>query len=216
MKKAVGICFILFLAFISTGCSPFIKAEQPAVFDSVTLNKSNSVGQSFSAPFDGLNGIEIYLNTPDNDQGEILVTLRENPQSQNISMFTILLEDVSAPGFFHIPFPVQAASNQQSYYVLLRVKGEGSLNIGSAPGNTYLNGALYQDGQPDDQHQMAFQLSYDNSQLFLGLVKELLMWGWYLLISAFLLIPPGFAILDWFFESDVQKIGWGTKMTLSV
>ncbi|MFN2235801.1 MAG: hypothetical protein ACK2U1_16370 [Anaerolineales bacterium] len=216
MKKTVRIFFVIFLAFISTGCSPIIKAEQPAVFDSVALTGSNSIGQSFSARFDGLNGIEIYLNTPENDQGEIFVTLRENPDSENIGQVTIHLEDITQPGFFHFPFPVQANSNQHGYYLLLRVKGQGSLQIGAAPGNSYLNGALYQDGQPNDHHQMAFQLSYDNSRLLLGLVKEMLMWGWYLLISAFLLIPPGFATLDWVFGSSVQKIGWGTKLTLSV
>ena len=73
---------------------------------------------------------------------------------------------------------------------------KGSINIGTAPGKTYLNGALYQDGQPDDQHQMAFQLSYDNSRLFLGLVQELLSWCWYLLVAVFLFVLPGWALLN--------------------
>jgi hypothetical protein len=206
MKKTVGIFFILFLTLISSGCSSITKAEQPAVFDSVALNKSNSVGQSFSARFDGLNGIEIYLDTPNNSQGEILLTLRENPQSENISQVTIPIEDISTTGFYHFPFPVQGDSNQQSYYILLRIKGESSLNIGAAPGNTYLNGALYQDGQPDDQHQMAFQLSYDNSRLLLGLVQELLLWGWYLLVAVFLFVLPGWALLNILWSPYKQHI----------
>lgn len=196
MNKTAGLWLIIILALISTGCSSVVKAGQPAVFDSVVLSESNSVGQSFSARFDGLNGIEIYLEALEVGQGEIQLSLRENPQTENISQVTIPIEEISTPGFYHFPLLVQADSNQQSYFFLLRILGEGSFEIGAAPGNTYLNGVLYQDGQPDDQHQMAFQLSYYNSQLVLGLVREILLWSWFLLAGILLFVLPGWALLS--------------------
>ena len=82
MNKTAGLWFIIVLALISTGCSSVVKAEQPAVFDSVVLSESNSVGQSFYARFDGLNGIEIYLEALEAGQGEIQLSHPGKPASR--------------------------------------------------------------------------------------------------------------------------------------
>ncbi len=196
MSKTAGLWFIIILALISTGCSSVVKAEQPAVFDSVVLSESNSVGQTFTAHFDGMNGFEIFLEPLESNQGEIQLILREAPQTENLRQVSIPMTEISNPGFYHFQFPLQADSNNQSYYLLLRINGEGSFKIGTAPGNSYLNGALYQNGQPDDQHQMAFHLGYYTPQLIQGLAGELILWCWYLLVGLFLFMVPGWALIN--------------------
>ncbi len=215
MSKSAAIRLLILLVLLSTGCSTITKAEQPAVFDSVVLNDANSVGQTFTAHFDGLNGTEIYLEPLEAGQGEIQFTLREAPQSEILAQTAVPITEISTPGFYRFLIPVQPDSNQQSYFLQLRTKGTGSFKVGSAPGDTYLNGALYQNGQADDQRQMAFQLSYNTSRLALGLGSEVLLWGWYLLVSAFLFVLPGWALLDLVFSSSTGKIYWGTKLAIS-
>jgi hypothetical protein len=215
MNRNAAIWLILFLALFSTGCSSVVKAEQPAVLDSVVLNDANSVGQTFNAHFNGMDGVEVYLEPLEAGNGEIQLILRDGPQGQELGRASLSMREISAPGFYRFPLPVQAGSNQQSYYLLLRAQGACSFKAGAAPGNYYLDGALYQNGRPDDQRQMAFQLSYSAPRLALGLAGEILAWGWYLLIAGFLFILPGWAILDLTFVAHSDKMHWGLRLSLS-
>ena len=65
----IKLWFIIILALISTGCSSIVKAEQPAVLDSVKLDDTVSYGQTFNANFDGMDGIEIYLTPLESGDG---------------------------------------------------------------------------------------------------------------------------------------------------
>ncbi|HBY06628.1 MAG TPA: hypothetical protein DEH22_02120 [Chloroflexi bacterium] len=196
MIKTALFWLALLLALFSTGCSSITKPEQPAVYDSVILDKTNTIGQTFKAHYDGMDGIEIYLEPVESGDGEIQLTLRNEPQSENLGVSSLPIGEISAPGFYRFPLPLQADSNQQSYYLRLRLNGEGRVKIGVGPGDLYLDGALYQNGEPDDQHQMAFQLSYHAPRLALGLAGEMLIWGWYLLVAGFLFVLPGWALLE--------------------
>jgi hypothetical protein len=216
MNRVIGLWLILLFALTSTGCSSMVKAEQPAVLDSVILSDANSVGQSFNAHFDGMDGVEIYLEPRNAEDGQIQLILRDAPQGQELGRSSLPMGKISAPGFYRFPLPVQADSNQQSYYLLLRTQGTGSFQVGAAPGNYYLDGAMYQNGRPDDQRQMAFQLSYYAPRLALGLAGEILTWGWYLLITAFLFVLPGWALLDLTFAPNSKKMHWGLHISLSV
>jgi len=215
MNRTIIIWLIIALAIISTGCSSIVKAEQPVVLDAVVLSETNSVGQTFKANFNGMNGIQVYLEPWKTGEGEIQLTLRDAPQTEILGRTSIPITAISDPGYYNFPLPVQVESNQRSYYMLLRAKGDGSVKVGSAPGNSYLNGALYQGGNPDDQRQMAFELRYYAPRLAQGLASELLLWGWYLLLAAFLFVLPGWAILDLVFFSSTEKIFWGSKLAIS-
>jgi hypothetical protein len=206
MTRTVGLCFAILLVFFGTGCSSIVVSEQPVVHEYVELSEKNSIGQSFNARFNGLNGVEIYFAPTENSQGDIQLLFRENPRAENISQIKISLEEISTPGFHHFPIPIQVRSNQQNYYILMRFTGEGTLKVGVAPGNTFLSGALYQNGQPDDQHQMAFQLDYRTKQLVIGLIGEILLWGFYLSISLFLFVIPGWALVHAFWPRTQQKV----------
>ncbi len=219
MSKFTTFWLIIILAVLSTGCSSFVKPEQPAVLDSVMLDGAHSVGQTFVAQFDGMNGVEIYLEPLDNSNGEIQLILREAPQSEILGRASLSTKDISTPGYYHFPLPVQADSNQQNYYLLLKVKGASSFKVGTAPGNAYLNGALYQNNYPDNQRQTAFQLSYYLPRVGLGLLGELIAWGWYLLVAGFLFVLPGWALMaaaGWRQGAQSKKHHWSIKLTVSI
>ena len=128
MNRVIGLWLILLFALTSTGCSSMVKTEQPAVLDSVILSDANSVGQSFNAHFDGMDGVEIYLEPRNAEDGQIQLILRDAPQGQELGRSSLPMGKISAPGFYRFPLPVQADSNQQSYYLLLRTQGTGSRN----------------------------------------------------------------------------------------
>jgi len=199
-------------ALLVAGCSPLIEAEQPVVLDSVVLDEFHSLGQTFHASFAGMNGIEIYLTPLENASGEIQLTLQNEVQGQNLGRASLSVAEISAPGFYRFPLPPQADSSQNGYYLLLRLKGGGRFAIGSAAGESYLDGALYQDNQPDPQRQMAFRLSYHAPRLALGLAGEMLLWAWYLLLAGFLFVLPGWALLDLAFPHP-ESLPWPVRLT---
>ena len=187
----------LLAILLAAACTPITRPEQAAVFDLLPLDAEQSLGQTFVARFDGMNGVEIYLEPLEPGKGEIQLTLREAVQGEKLGRTAVPVAEVTAPGFYRFPLPVQADSNHEDYFLTLKIRGAGRVNVGAAPGNTYLNGALYRSGIPDDAHQMAFQLSYHPPRLALGLASEFLTWGWYLLAAAFLFVLPGWAVLTW-------------------
>ena len=134
MNKFSGF-WIIILAIFSTGCSSIVKAEQPAVLDSVVLSENNSVGQTFNARFDGMNGVVIYLEPLKSGDGDIRLQLKPNAlDSNNLAVVSLPVTEISEPGFIQFNLPLQAQSNQQNYYLLLRVIGSGSVRVATAPG----------------------------------------------------------------------------------
>jgi len=205
MRKTLRIWLILVLAVLSTGCSSISKAEQPAVVDSIILDESLSLGQTFNAQFDGMDGIEIYLEPLESGDGYLQLQLREDSQIiADIAVASIPIKEISIPGFYRFSLPNQVDSNQQNYYLLLKIKGDGSVKVGYAPGDYFLNGALYQGNQPQDQRQMTFKLSYYFPRLSLGIFEELFTWIYYLLVAFFLFVIPGWAVLSCFGENGKE------------
>ena len=194
-KPGFTITFFFLIPILSTGCTTIVKPEQPAVLDAAILDEDHSVGQSFSARFDGMNEVEIYLELMKSGDGEIQLTLQTAPQGEILGRVSLPIEEISSSGFNRFPLPVQLDSNLENYYISLKVKGPGRVKVGTAPGDSYLNGALYQNNVPDDQHQLRFQLGYYAPRVVLGLVGEVFTWIGYLLVAAFLFVPPGWALL---------------------
>jgi len=205
----------LFIIILSTGCSSISLTEQSNVHDTLILDASRTIGQTFRARFDGMNGIEIYLEPVDFGNGKIQLTLQEGPNTEIFGQAGHPIGDISSPGYYLFPLPLQSESNQQNYYLRLEIEGEGSLKIGTAPGYTYLNGALYKKEQPDDHRQMAFHLSYAVPQLLLGLVGEFLTWTGYILIAGFLFALPGWVLLG-FVLPKKEETDWFQKLAISI
>jgi hypothetical protein len=85
--------------------------------------------------------------------------------------------------------------------------------VGSAPGDAYLDGALYIQQEPQDA-QLSFQLTYSRLWVLLDLVVAGIK-GVGLLGAAFLLyVVPGWALLAWLWRG--RSLSWGEGLGLSV
>jgi hypothetical protein len=179
------------------GCAPLARSAQPAHPDTVTLTSANSLGQSFFADFDGLTGVVLYAEPGESSAGSLQVQLKADIHGEKLAEASLPLTAITAPGFYKVSFPPQSLSKDRPFFVRLQIKGSGDLRLGRAPGGTYLDGALYQSGQPDPA-QLTFNLLYAPRPLILGLLRAALSWLAALAAAAFLLLPPGWALLTLF------------------
>jgi hypothetical protein len=206
---------VLLLLFGLSACAPFVKDGQPdTASTNIILQDGQTVGQTLLARDRGLQGIEIYLGQETPGSGEIQLHLRSDPQSSaDLAVSALAVQSITAPGWVRFTFPPQNDSRQKDYYLHLKIKGHGSVRVETAPGDTYLEGALYQNKSPLDA-QMTFRLVYNPGQLFLGLLAQVGSWLGILGIAIFLFILPGWALLALLWP-DWDALAWGERLGLA-
>jgi hypothetical protein len=197
--------FLILFTLLLSGCAGLIRTEQPSVVDWVTLSTGKAVGQTFVAKYDGLSGVNFYLSPQTSGDGKIKMHLRSAPKAgtdliESINLVSV--DSIKKPGYYTFLIPGQASSNQKYYYAFLEVTGSGGVQVGRANGDTYLNGALYQNGRPEEA-QAAFQLLYSRRKAILGLCQEAISWGGFLAAGFFLFVLPGWGLFSLFW------LGWG-------
>jgi hypothetical protein len=209
--------FLFFFAFLFSGCARMVRTEQPSVGDMVSLSAGQTVGQTFVAKYDGLTGIFFYFSPSQmSGDGEMRLHLRNGPEAVSdlaVSTNTISIDQLQEPGYYGFLFPAQTSSNQKYYYAYIDFAGEGKLEVGKAAGDTYLNGALYQGGVPQDA-QTAFQLKYSRRYALFGLGIEVLTWIGYLFVGLFLFVLPGWGLFSLLWPGW-GKLAWPEKLGLS-
>jgi hypothetical protein len=191
LRKVAIVCLLMAVGL--AGCSRLVSVQQPVVQSSLLLASGQTIGQTFVAEFDGLASVQFYLSPQTPGDGTIFLHLRTDPQSPtDLGLAAIPVEKISAPGFYSFYFTPQSHSFKTSYYAFLEILGTGSVGVGNAAANAYLNGALYQDGTAVEA-QSAFRLTYSRRWAGLGLVLELLNWVGVLLAGSFVFVLPGVA-----------------------
>ena len=213
--KLVKIILFLTMAVILSGCGAYAKSEQAAHPELVRISQDNQLGQTFVARYDGLQGISVFLKPGQDPSGELTLALYEKSDSpQALRSSTIQNTEIKAAGFFNFPFAPIRKSAAESYYLELTFDGSGNIRAGSAPGNSYLSGAQYLGGTPQNS-QSAFRLNYSTTPLILGLFLEGLSWIGYLILAILMFALPGWAALSWLFP-PWNKIYWISKISLSI
>jgi hypothetical protein len=213
MTKKIALLILSGFLFLA-GCSPLVQLDQPSQTGFVTLKEGESVGQTLVARYDGWEKIAIFMRPAKAGEGTIRLHLRTDPQSSDdLGTSELSLDQVTGPGYYRFQIPLQNDSAKKYYYVFLELVGDGSLHVGSAPGDAYLNGALYQEGQAQDS-QIAFRLIYNKTEAAAGLLGEGLAALGLLAAGIFLFIVPGWALLSLLFPTWNQ-IHWGVKLGIS-
>ncbi len=181
-----------------------------------TLSAAQTVGQTFVAKYDGLAGVYFYLSPQATGNGKIKMRLQSGPQEGNdlaTSMNTLSIDAVKSSGYYGFFIPAQASSNQKYYYAVLEVIGSGEVQVGTAAGDAYMNGALYQNGMSNDA-QAAFKLSYSRRKAIFGLGLEAITWGWVLAVAFFLFLLPGWGLFSLLWPGW-GRLSWPEKSGLS-
>jgi hypothetical protein len=209
--------FLFFFVFLFSGCARMVRTEQSSVVDMVSLSAGQTVGQTFVAKYDGLTGIFFYFSPSQmSGDGEMRLHLRTGPEAVPdlaVSTNTISIDQLQEPGYYGFLFAPQTSSDQKYYYAYIEYTGSGEVKVGQAADDTYLNGAFYMDGKPQNA-QAAFQLRYSRRYAFLGLGIESLSWVGYLLLGFFLFVLPGWGLFSLFWQGWA-KLTWPYKLGLS-
>ena len=212
MRRRWTWSFLVAMVLLLTGCSGFIDQDQTHADPGtgVTLEPGHPVGQTFVARHAGLSGVEIWLEPEPGSQGEIFLHLQAGPQAgQDLATAALSLAQVTTPGFFRLSFAPLRDSHGRYYHALFEMAGEGAIQVGAAPGETYLDGALYRDHRPLDA-QMAFRLAYDPRWTLLDLGWAAMGGTGLLLVAGLLYVVPGWALLAWLWPAD--RLSWAERL----
>lgn len=210
-KLAIFILFVLILV----SCAPRISTEQPIHSASAHLQEGKTLGQTFTANYNGLQAVVLYLEPGQPGDGNIVLHLKYTiNDTEELATTTRNIQEISNGGFYRFTFPAQQSSNQQDYYIQIEIIGSGSIQVGNGVGNSYLQGALYKNQIPVDA-QLTFRLVYDTPETLIGLVKEGLTWILFIIIAAFLFVLPGWILLSLFWNGW-HTLHWGTKLGLGI
>jgi hypothetical protein len=207
------IIFVIVFCCLSA-CSPLIKIEQPTRIDNQTLPIDGSVGQTFVSRYAGLKGVEVYLSPTMNKNGNFVLYLKESQDSSKIiAKATLKSSEISQPSYYRFVFPLRNNSFLKYYYFEIRSEDNAEVSLGKAPGDTYLNGAMYLDRTPQNA-QLNFNLIYDRKQALIGVFHELIQWFLYCLVGILLFILPGWALLHGLY-SKWSMLSWEEKVGIS-
>lgn len=214
MKTPVRWLIALTVLLSLSACKPLVRLEQPFQTNTTLLSGGTSLGQTFVSDFDGLAGVQVYLEPYATGSGEILLHLRPDATSQDdLAVARLPVKNVKAAGDYLFSFSPQPASRGKDGYFYLEIQGGGGVLVGIAPGSIYLDGALYADQQPIDV-QMTFGLVYSPRLAAWGVIRQGFVWFGMLLAGIFLYILPGWAVLRLLW-TGWGKLSWAEKAALA-
>lgn len=177
------------LAWALAGCAIVAPEQVITQHAEVTLRPDQTIGQTFVARQNGLNGWQVFLAPATPATGHVLAELRADNWPAPVTA-TVPVTAVTAPGFHTFTIPPQIISRGSYYTLTLRLVGEGALVVGNGPENAYLDGALHLNNQPVPG-QLAFMLTYDGLWGSLSFAAMLVEWLGWLVLGAMLFVLPG-------------------------
>lgn len=204
----------LLAAMLLAGCGAMPRPEQPLRSSDLPLPPGEQLGQTFTANFAGLSGVDLFLVPYSPLDGELTLMLLPMADLDDwFSFSTLPLEQVTSSGYYRFEFQPRSDSTNHSFIFTLSHAGNGDLAVGTAGGGVYLDGSLYQGDGPTDG-QMTFLLVYDRLILLAGLGLEVLRWLVLLAAAAFLFVLPGWGLLSGLWDGWQEK-DWTEKAILS-
>lgn len=183
------------LLLLLSACAPppLIDSSQPHAQESRTLDAP--IGQTFVAQHGGLAGVELYLAPQSETSGPLTLHLRAEPgATSDLASASLPAGVVTEPGFYRFAFPPLPDSHGRYYYAVLDPPPGAPLTIGTGLGHTYLQGALYRNGQPENAH-LSFRLVYDPWAVLLELAQAALAGLALLAAASAVFLAPGLALV---------------------
>lgn len=197
MHRKVPLPLLVATTLLLSACA-FVDNDQPSIRPErlLVLEPNRAIGQTFVAQHGGLKGIEVWLEPEPDAHGVIVLRLREDfTSSADLAVAELLLSTGSKPGFYRFDWRPQIWSHGVYRYAFLTFSGAGSVHVGAAEGEQYVNGAAYQDHRPLDTHQLTFRLIYDPVGIAIDLTRWLLESLVWVGAAVLLFVVPGYAVL---------------------
>lgn len=209
---------LFLLIFFSIGlisCSPLVSSIQPDRTSEIEITEGKAAGQTFTANYNGLQGVTLFLAPGMEGNGSITLSIYEDPDRKTIiAEDTKKISDINSSGVYNFNFNPVAGSSREDYYLELSIEGSGSILVSAGLPTSYLDGAMYVNGLPVDK-QLSFRLIYDKPILISGLIQGGFRWLCILLLCFILFVVPGWIILSLVFN-NWGPLFWGIKLGLAI
>ncbi|MHB0857731.1 MAG: hypothetical protein ACYC5M_09190 [Anaerolineae bacterium] len=211
MRRTWHLILLVLLGLTLAGCTPFVSQDQPHIdaAQRINLTSHSTVGQTFTAHHAGLNGLEVYVEVDGGVQGELRLSLRENTDREvEVAGASWRAPTGGHVGYCRFAFPPVADSHQADYFAELSWQGNGQVVLPAADVSAYMDGAAYEDGEPQAK-QLAFRTLFDTRSLLVGaLLSTLAQWALVIGAGLLLFVLPGLALLRLFWPRDVSLDPW--------
>ncbi len=214
---------LLLLAPSLAGCA-ILGADQLTATEqaALPLQAGGTVGQTFVARWNGLEGTELFLSPETPGDGEVRLHVRSDPQATtDLAFASLSIRAVTQPAFYRFVFQPQRDSWQRYYYMFLEVSGTGSIQVGRGSGDAYLDGSMYSQASPATDAQMSFRLVYLPWYAFWGAAYQAMQWTGMIGVSVLLFVLPGWALLALLWPritplASVEKLCLAISLSLSL
>ena len=217
MNQSIKRIFLLqWIILLFTACNPIITNDQISKDNYKTLTSKYTIGQTFTARYDGLNIIQIFIKSVENtSDGKIFLRLFDNPTSSKvIAESSINIIDISKPGFYTFEFEPQDNSHNHYYYLELSTNCKCIINLSAGSYFSYINGGFYQNRVAKEM-QSTFKLGYSTIYYYIGILKEFFIWFSVIILILFIFSLPGIAIIKIFFP-NLEHLSWFQSFTISL
>lgn len=214
-KGWAGLLLLLPLLLLSS-CGGLTSVTQPNADPEMgwTLSGGHSIGQTFVAHHDGLDGVELALKAAGEDPLPPLeVSLRSGPLDPQALVQGMAASDAqTADDWVRVDLPALPDSHGERFYLEVTWP-QGSVFIPLGPGDAYQEGAAYLDGQAQEA-QLVFRLTYDRGAAALGLLQRLVTSLPGGVVAILLLVLPGLALTAWLLPAGAVDVAG--RLILSV
>ena len=184
---------------VGAGCapSPFTDALLPAAGANFALPVGSTIGQTFVAHHAGLQGLSIFLRTAGTGDALLTLHLRASAldDTQDVAVARLNITLPAPAAWYDFAFAPIPSSHDQSYYFFLEpsLPPGAALFAGTTAGASFLDGALYLNGDAQDA-QLAFKADFDLTSIAADLWAWLAQTGAVLVAATFLFVLPGLAL----------------------
>lgn len=187
---------VLLSAGLLAGCAGVVRPVQNQQDHWLPLPSGESLGQTFLVEYDGFSGVTLNLRTDDPAAGFVILRIFERtPERSQVAESALEISAGESLGARSFTFSGLPDTTRQDYLMEISFNGQGSLEVAAGKGETYLNGAAYVNGTPQDA-QLAFGLQYATPLMIYGLALDGFRWLVYLFAAFVLFCLPGWALMD--------------------
>lgn len=185
---------ILISVFYLTGCSSNLSNSTPTS-ESIQINSNTIIRQAILARYDGFSEINIELVSENLTPSDFIIRFGESTAQGDILLTELTGDSISnLLNGNGIPIPNQKSSTNKIYYIELTSKKPGQIHFSTYPAQSSPDHTLLVNDEPQDFLINSLP-GYSFSEKSMGVLSELLNWGYYFVIIIWLFFLPGLAAI---------------------